>query len=67
MNILDKDSIKREILLYLPHGKRGKKMTEAQMIGIVGLILYRLKTGCQWEQLPISSFLSGSYSYKTFF
>ncbi|MCU0440485.1 MAG: hypothetical protein MUC49_21540 [Raineya sp.] len=47
MNILDKDTIKTKILPKLLTGKRGKKCSERVLIGIVELILYRLKTGRQ--------------------
>jgi transposase len=67
MNILDKDTIKTRILPKLLIGKRGKKCTESVLIGIVELILYRLKTGCQWRYLPVKMYLQESYSYKTVF
>jgi transposase len=34
---------------------------------IVELILYRLKTGCQWRELPIKAYLEGPYSWQSVF
>jgi transposase len=67
MSILSKDTIKNHIVPLLPMAKRGRKLTEADQISVVGAIFYRLKTGCQWEQLPVKSFFDKPYSYKTVF
>lgn len=56
MEILDKDTIDRYILVNLSVGLRGKECSKELMREIVGLILYRLKTGCQWRLLPIKQF-----------
>ncbi|WP_367613655.1 transposase [Saprospira grandis] len=37
--------------------KIGSK-TKAPLWQIVKAIIYRLKTGCQWRELPIQSFLT---------
>lgn len=52
--VLDKDMIKTEIVPYLPLPKRGFPPTVA-LEEIVNAILYKLKTGVQWELLPVSS------------
>lgn len=55
MEILSKDMIEGWILPHLPIGKRGFT-SKVPLYQIVMLILYRLKTGCQWRQLPIKHF-----------
>jgi len=67
MSLLDKDTLKKEILPFLPRAKRGKACSETLLLGILELILYRLKTGCQWRELPINSYISGKYNYRTVF
>ena len=67
MSLLSKDTLKKEIIPFLPRPKRGKRCSEALLLGILELILYRLKTGCQWRELPISSYISGKYNYRTVF
>lgn len=51
--------IELEIIPYLPQGKRGPK-TKVPLSAIVNAILYKLKTGVQWEFLPIESLFEGS-------
>ena len=67
MSLLDKDTLKTEILPFLPRPKRGESCSETLLLAILALILYRLKTGCQWRELPISRYISGKYSYKSVF
>jgi hypothetical protein len=50
MSLLDKDTLKSEILPFLPRAKRGKSCSEALLLGFLELILYRLTTGCQWRE-----------------
>lgn len=64
MSILSKDSIKKYILPYLSVGKTGLKMSEEKRVNIVECILYRLKTGCQWREIPMS-FFEESYHYQS--
>ena len=65
--VLDKDTIKSEILPYLPKAKRGFD-TKSSLIEVVNSILYKLKTGCQWHMLPVKSLFSDvPLSYKTIF
>jgi transposase len=45
-------------LPHLSKGKRGFK-TKTSLYQIVEVIFYRLKTGCQWRELPIKQFIDG--------
>lgn len=56
--VLDKDTIKNQILPHLPVAKRGF-VTKACIIEIINAILYKLKVGCQWEHLPVEHLFSG--------
>gem|GEM_PF-2573705 len=47
MSLLAKDTLKKEILPFLPFPKHGKRFSETLLLGIFNLILYRLETGCQ--------------------
>jgi transposase len=58
MGILSKDMIEKWILPQLPVGSRGFETT-VPLTEIVECILYRLKTGCQWRELPIKAFFTG--------
>lgn len=49
--VLDKYTIKKEILPHLSVAKHGYP-TQSQLVEIVNTILYKLKTGVQWEYLP---------------
>ncbi len=54
-----------EIEQYLSVGQRGFK-TQAPIYKIVKLILYKLKTGCQWYAIPVKQFiLDRSYSFSS--
>lgn len=52
--VLDKDIIKREIVPLLPLAKRGFQAT-VPLEEIFNAILYKLKTGVQWHQLPVKA------------
>jgi len=52
--VLDKDTIEMEIVAYLPKTKRGFSPT-VPLVEIVNAILYKLKTGVQWRQLPVKA------------
>ena len=46
--VLDKDTIKFEILPHLSVAKRGC-VTKSDLLEVVQCILYKLKMGCQWH------------------
>jgi transposase len=52
--VLDNDTIEMEILPYIPRTKRGFPPT-VPLVEIVNAILYKLKTGVQWHQLPVNA------------
>lgn len=55
--VLDEDIIKEEIIPHLSIGKRGFKIT-SKLEEVVNAILYKLKTGCQWEYIPVGELFS---------
>jgi len=57
MGILSKSTIETWILPHLTIGTRGFATT-VPLVEIVKIILYRLKTGCQWRELPTKEFFS---------
>jgi transposase len=52
--VLDKDMIENEIVAYIPRTVRGFP-PRVPLHEIVNAILYKLKTGVQWEQLPVKA------------
>ncbi len=46
--VLDKDTIKFEILPHLSVAKRGY-VTKSDLLEVILCILYKLKTGCLWD------------------
>lgn len=56
-SVLDKDMIEKEIIPFIPKPKRGFAPT-APLVEIVNAILYKLKTGVQWNQLPVKALFS---------
>ena len=65
--VLDKDTIKSEIMPYLSIAKRGFT-SKFDLVEIVNAILYKLKSGCQWRLLPIGHLFSGEApSWNTVF
>jgi transposase len=57
MGILNKDTIETWILPHLSTGIRGFETT-VPLTEVVSAIFYRLKTGCQWRELPTKQFFS---------
>ena len=55
--VLDKDTIELQIVPYIPKPKRGFPPT-APLVEILNAILYKLKTGVQWGQLPVKALFS---------
>lgn len=53
-SVLDKDIIKTEIVPHIPLPKRGFQVT-VPLEEIINAILYKLKTGVQWHQLPVKA------------
>jgi len=47
----------KEVIPYLSGGKVGKQR-ELDVLEIVQAIFHRLKTGCQWRELPLRAFIS---------
>lgn len=58
MEILSKDMIDKYILANLSVGLRGKECSKELLREVVELILYRMKTGCQWRFLPTKQFFT---------
>lgn len=58
---LPKEFIKQNFVIHLSRKKLGRKM-KSMLWRIVKTIIYRLKSGCQWRELPIKSFF-GKISY----
>ncbi|MEJ8802065.1 transposase [Pontibacter sp. H249] len=56
MEVLSEDSINKWVVPQLSVGKRGPKLHVAAS-KVVGAILYKLKTGCQWRLLPVKELL----------
>ena len=52
--VLDKDTIEMEIVPLLPKTQRGFPPT-VPLVEIINAILYKLKTGVQWYQLPVKA------------
>lgn len=48
---------KNEILPHLSVAKRGY-ICQSRLSEVIPCILYKLKTGCQWYMLPVSSFFA---------
>lgn len=55
--VLDKDTIEMEIVPYIPLPKRGFAPT-APLCEIVNAVLYKMKSGVQWELLPVGALFS---------
>ena len=56
--VLDKDTIKFEIMPYLSTAKRGFT-SKFDLVEIVNAIIYKLKSGCEWRLLAIGHLFSG--------
>jgi transposase len=63
-NVVEQKYNKKEICPYLNFGKINKN-TKVKDYQVVMIIIYRLKTGCQWRQLPIKQFFREKYSWQS--
>ena len=62
--VLDKDTIKSEILPHLSVAKRGY-VSQSDLVEVIQCLLYKLKTGCKRHMIPVSSIYGGqSYTAK---
>lgn len=57
MRMLSKNTIEQWIIPHLSIGSRGFEC-KVPLVELVEAILYRLKTGCQWRELPTEKFFS---------
>jgi len=58
MEILEKSTIEEYMIPHLSKRKRGPK-PKITVYQLVMIVLYRLKTGCQWRCIPIKEFTEG--------
>ena len=65
MSVLNQDTIKSEILPHLQTYSHGRSIPTSKWVGIIQLILYRLKTGCQWRELPIKQYVDDPYNWRS--
>jgi len=63
-NNVTKNNNKKEICPYLKFGN-GLKNTKVKDYQVVQAILYRLKTGCQWRELPMKQFFKIHYKWQS--
>lgn len=61
---LKKKEIENSLVPHLSQGNRGPKPAVG-VWRIVRAILYRLKTGCQWRELPMKSLFNKSIRWQT--
>ena len=55
---------KKEILPKLSFGNAFGN-TKVNQLGVLQAILYKLKTGCQWRELPMKQFFRKKYSWQS--
>lgn len=61
---LKKKEIEHSLVSHLSQGNRGPKPAVG-VWRIVRAILYRLKTGCQWRELPMSALFNKPIHWQT--
>ena len=67
MEMFPQDMIETYIVQHLSQGSRGPRSRVARW-ELVNVILYKLKTGCQWHMLPIKALISSAeIGYKAVF
>ena len=57
--VLDKDTIKSEILPHLSVAKRGY-VSKSDLAEVIQCLLYKLKTGCKRHMIPVSTIYGGT-------
>lgn len=67
MSVIPKDVIKKLILPNLSRPNKGPRLSDDKLAGIIQLILYRLKSGCQWRELPVALYLEDGYRWNSVF
>jgi transposase len=63
-NVIEQKYNKKEICPYLNFGKNNNN-TKVRDYQVVTAIIYRLKTGCQWRELPMKQFFRGKYCWES--
>lgn len=61
---VDYKDYKKEIVLHLEFSN-GYNNTKVACYQVVKAILYRLKTGCQWRELPMKQFFRVAYRWQS--
>ena len=59
MDVLSKDMIRQWVLPALPFPAQGRPSV-VDPVELVEVILYQLKSGCQWRMLPVKQFFTGA-------
>jgi transposase len=62
--MLSTKNIKKDIYPFLAFGNSWDN-TKVKLYQVVKAIIYRLKTGCQWRQLPLKQFFRTKYSWNS--
>ena len=60
MEVLSRDMIRQWILPALPFSTHGRPSV-VEPVELVEVILYKLKSGCQWRLLPVKQFFTGAF------
>ena len=63
-NVVKQKYNKKEICPHLKFGNH-QQNTKVKCYQVVEAILYRLKTGCQWRQLPMKQFFRVKYDWPS--
>ena len=65
LGLIDEGKIRTWILPHLSKGKRGFK-SKVDLVGVLLLILKRMKTGCQWRELVVEQYIKdGKTKWQT--
>jgi transposase len=67
VKILSKDMIQTHIVQHLSQGQRGP-ICSVPLPEVINAIFYKLKTGCQWEMLPVKALIiSGELGWNAIY